>query len=334
MKKNYIGFSRDHSGSMAGLAGAAMKDYNDTVAAVREAAISENQDTLVSVVRFGGGVFTEITNASVTALRPLTTYPFSGQTPLFDSVGRLIEIFEKVPTDLETSFLVSTVTDGEENSSQLYSAHSMSYKIKLLQATDRWTFVFRVPRGYSRTLINLGIPEWNILEWDQTQKGVEVASQATREAFRSFYTARSAGATSTKRFYADLSNVTSNVVAASMKDISADVMIWPVSLKDDGREIKDFVEKRNKVYYKGAAFYQLSKPETIQDHKRIMIRDKTSNAVYEGAAARQMMAFPLYGSIRARPGNLGNFDLFIQSTSVNRKLVKGTNLVYWTDGIR
>ena len=81
---------------------------------------------------------------------------------------------------------------------------------------------------------------------------------------------------------------------------------------------------------KGAAFYQLTKTETaIQDYKKIIIRDKTSNAIYEGVATRDLLGVPHVGNIRLAPGNHGNYDIFIQSTSVNRKLDKNTQLLYW-----
>jgi hypothetical protein len=81
---------------------------------------------------------------------------------------------------------------------------------------------------------------------------------------------------------------------------------------------------------KGAGFYQLTKTEPlVQDHKRILIRDKTTQAVYFGSAARQMLGLPAWGGVRLAPGDHGNFDIFIQSTSVNRKLAKGTSLIYW-----
>lgn len=338
--KNYIGFSRDHSGSMAGLSGAAMKDYNQNITVVRDEAIAHSLDTIVSVVKCGVGVGLverEAVLSSVTFLKPLTKYITSGQTPLFDSVGELIEIFERVPdaNDPNVSFLIMAITDGAENYSSRYNARTLSEKIKQLQATDRWTFVFRVPKGHQSRLAALGVPAGNILEWDQTEIGVAEAGVVTQQAFRSFYTARSTGATATKKFYADLSSVTPQIVQATMKDISAEVLIWPISLVDDRREIKPFVEYRlNEPYLKGAAFYQLMKPETVQDHKKMIIRDRTSNAVYEGAAARQMLGLPPLGHVKVTPGNFGNFDLFVQSTSVNRKVDKGTNVVYWKNAVR
>lgn len=341
--KNYIGIVRDHSGSMAGLKGAATRDYNDMVTVVREAAITHYLDTIVSVIECGvgnGEVRRAAVNSSVTFLRPLEEkdYKTEGQTPLWDSVGELIEIFQQVPDkdDPQVAFLLNVITDGGENYSRKYSAGSLSTLIKKLQATDRWTFSFRVPVGQAHTLYSLGIPQGNIMQWDQTTRGMEKATQATRQAFQQYYTARASGQSATGTFYADLSQVSTKQVKQTMTDISRDVVIWPVSDKDDKEWIQHFVERRlrGESYLKGAGFYQLSKSETIQDHKRVMIRDKKTGAVYEGYAARQMLGLPDTGSVRLRPGDHGAFDLFIQSTSYNRHLVAGTSVVYWKGFMR
>jgi len=72
------------------------------------------------------------------------------------------------------------------------------------------------------------------------------------------------------------------------------------------------------------------KPENeVQDHKQIAIRDKKTGVIYSGVNARQMLGLPYHGTVKVVPGNHGAYDIFIQSTSVNRKLVKGTQVLYW-----
>lgn len=341
--KTVIGLSRDHSGSMRSIARPAAKDYNNTIASIREAANSTNQNTIVSVVECGydstNKVRRIITNSVVNELKPIneSSYVADGVgTPLFDSVGELIELFEASPdvNDPDVSFLIMVVTDGAENASQKWSAQSISEKIRSLQNTDRWTFVFRVPRGYSHTLTRLGIPAGNIQEWDQTERGMHVSSVQTQEAFTEYMSARSRGVRSTGKFYVDLSNVKSEDVAATLEDISKNVLIWPVGPGDNDVAIRDFVESRlaGEHMLKGAAFYELSKQEDeVQATKKILIRDKTTKAIYFGAAARQLLGVPSYGMIKLVPQTKSNFDVFIQSTSVNRKLKTGTDLVYWKD---
>src|SRR5579859_5565395 len=170
--KQYVGISRDHSGSMSSLASTAMNDYNLNVSSIKEGANSTGIDTVVSVIKCGVGNPAknefEVVNSSVNSLSTLKAYSATGSaTPLFDSVGELIEQLQKVPDAAadNVSFLVMVITDGEENSSRRFTAQDISRKIRHLQSTDRWTFTFRVPRGYAKSLAKLGIPEENILEW-------------------------------------------------------------------------------------------------------------------------------------------------------------------------
>lgn len=339
--KSYIGLSRDHSASMRGIARYAGQDYNTKIDAIKEASIENKQNTIVSVVECGSGhtslVKRVVVNSDVNALEHITDYRADGHgTPLFDSVGDLIEQFQSVPdrNDENVSFLVMAITDGYENRSVRYNADTISRKIRELTATDRWTFVFRVPRGHASRLSRLGIPEGNILEWDQTQAGVETAAKHDSAAFTQYFKTRSTGATSVDKFYSNLSEVSSKDVEANLTDISQEVTIWPVSKAEDGFAIRDFVEGRLKgdKMLKGAGFYQLTKTEKkVQEYKKILIRDRNTEAVYYGQSAKQLMGVPARGDFRLAPGDHSHYDIFIQSTSVNRKLKTGTSLVYWPD---
>jgi hypothetical protein len=328
-KKQYIGISRDHSGSMASLRTAAMKDYNDSIKAIKTAATENDIDTVASVTSCGGNVRTEVTNSSISRLTPLAEYRAEGGTPLFDSVGTLINLFKQVPdyNKPDVTFLIMAITDGEENQSHEW-AHRLGQEIHKLQTTDRWTFVFRVPRGYGRHLENLGIPSGNIQEWETTERGLRESSAQTITAVSNYFQGVSRGITSSKTFYANLDKVSPNQVISAMKDISDEVAIFPV--KNRGM-IQPFIEqKTNHPYQKGTGFYQLSKPEKIvQDYKILVVRNKNTGAVYGGGDARRLLNLPDTGNISLKPGNHGEWDLFVQSTSANRILVPGTSALYW-----
>lgn len=336
--KNYIGIVRDHSGSMAPLERAATKDYNETIAAIKKAAIREGQDTIVSVAECSGrGVRVPVVNSSIASLRSLeqSDYRSYGGTPLLDAVGTLIEQFEKTPdaSDEDVSFIITAITDGEENISQTWSWQSLSEKIRELQATDRWTFVFRVPRRYGAKLANnLGISRGNIQEWEQTEEGLQRASVETQSAYDGYYQLRTSGLRSTKSFYTtDLSDVNKASVKKALHDVTSQVKFFDVKARDDKTMIKDFVEaKTRRPMLLGSAFYQLTKKEKeVQDHKKIAVRDKKNGRVFYGAAARQILGLPDTGTISLVPGDHGEFDIFVQSTSVNRKLVGGSEVMHW-----
>jgi hypothetical protein len=340
--KNYIGFSNDHSGSMQSIARAAARDFNATVAAIQSAATLNNIDTIVSVVQCGirtkhdsAAVVRQIVNSNISAIKPIAEnqYVANGSaTPLLDSVGEVIEILKQVPDydNPDVTFLVFVTTDGGENSSRIWRS-KLGAEIRALQATDRWTFVFRVPRGHTRHLTGYGIPEGNIQEWDQTDRGFQASTQATSQAFNDYYSGRSKGVKSTTTFYSSMKNVSAAEVKAQLKDISGEVTMWSVMPQEHNADIRPFVEaKLKKPMLKGAAFYQLTKTESkVQDTKMIVVREKKTGIVYFGPAARQMLGLPTYGNARVVPGDHGEWDVFVQSTSVNRKLMGGTLLMYW-----
>lgn len=332
--KNYIVFVRDHSGSMNMIRTAACVDFNATVESVKSLAISQNQDTIVSVVELGGDVRVPIRNSSVAAIQPLMNYSAAGGTPLFSAVDQAIALCEAVPdaNDPDVSFLVYVTTDGQETEKPGYGK-ILGEKIRKLWAGDRWTFAFRVPRGMAKGLVALGIPEGNVIEWDQSERGMREAQAQATVAMQSFYTARSVGQKSTKTFFAGLSNVSPSEVKTKLQDITGRVMLWPVSEAEDGKMIRDFVEARlGEPMKMGGAFYQLTKTENrVQGDKRICVRDNKSKMVYTGDAARTLLGLPQFVEVRVKPEDLGNFDVFIQSQSVNRKLVKGTEVLYWKE---
>ena len=335
--KNYIGFSRDHSGSMRHIAHAAQRDYNEQLGTIQEAARSHNQDTIVSVVTIGVGrsaiVGREVVNSNVQILKPVSKYEADANgTPMIQSVFELIKIMETVPDarDPDVSFLVMITTDGQENCDR-HRGRELAARIRELQSTDRWTFVFRVPKNGTRELAALGITGVNVFEWDQTERGVQVSTQANTEAFTEYFKGRSAGMKSTTKFYANLADVSSEDLQKQLIDVSSEVKFYDVAPIDDQALIRPFVEaKTGTAMARGGAFYQLVKTEPkVQANKRIAIRDRSTGTVFAGDAARQMLALPTIGTVRLAPDELGDFEVFIQSTSVNRKLDKGTQLMYW-----
>lgn len=340
--KNYIGISRDHSASMTPIRIPAAKDYNRLIRDIKQASINNQVDTIVNVVKCGVGRSAEnirdVINSSITAISPLaeTTYGYEASgsgTPLFSSVLMLIDDLKRVPdaNQPDVSFLVMVVTDGEDNRSGYSERDRLVREIKALQGTDRWTFVFRVPKGAKYTLTRFGIPEGNILEWDQTEKGVELASQATTSAVEAYYSGVKSGVRSTTRFYTDLNKAeVRKAIKTELKDISKDVLIWNVHASDP-KVIKDFVQSKGNQFVVGTAFYQLVKVEReVQDYKMIVIKDKKAGKVYAGAAARDLLGLPHHGTVRVAPGDHGGYDVYIQSTSVNRKLPEGSRLLIWS----
>lgn len=327
-----ICIARDHSRSMTRITGAAKDDYNAVIRALRNAA-ADAGDVFVSTVKFGfarndrRSVESEYENMHINAVPELGSYrAFGCDTPLIDATMHSIRTLERYGKD-DDRFIVIVTTDGGENSS-VHTVTMLKDEISRLTKTGNWTFVIRVPKGGTNSAVKLGFPQDNILEWETTTRGQQVASTVTTQALTTFV---NSGEKSTTKFFANLANVNVAEVRAQMVDVSSKVSWVYVHPSDEGRQIREFVEsKTGSPMLRGMAFYQLVKKEPkVQDHKRIAIRVKKTGEVFIGDAARQMLGLPQYGTVCLVPDNLGEFDIFIQSTSVNRKLNADTQVMLW-----
>lgn len=352
MPKQYVGFITDHSGSMESLSTAAMKDYNSNIITLREETNKHELDTIIFSVLCGVNpdgkhnywennsnlVSRGVVNSTVNLLKPITRYETFGRTPLFDSIGELITLMESVPdvTSPNVSFLIIAITDGLENASNVWTSAKLRDKIYKLQNTDRWTFTFRTPKGYAAALRrDLGVPIGNFYEWDQTNKGLADSHAATVASVKNYYTSRAAGTKSTGSFYTDLSNVSVKEVKSALDDITSQVTAFKVTPVYHNVEIREFLNSRKTKGTKfkvGAGFYELTKREKVQEYKQIIIQNISTKKFYGGQAARSMLGLSSgTGTLNVNPGDHGDFKIFIQSTSVNRKLKEHTQLVYWPD---
>lgn len=362
----------DHTGSMAGLAGDAMNDFNATLDALQLGSREEGVETRYSLVQLGippgfdqlhsrsrrssffsqGGdlVHVKVSNEDIQSAHPMGSYPTpGGRTPLFLATLTGIEEAMKDPhiNDPNTSVLVMVITDGQDNASRDRVA-MLRTRIAELQKTDRWTFVFRVPKSegfynYKSDLMRLlGLPEGNIQEWETTRRGMQQSSVAHTQSTRSYLSARAKGVTSTRSFYqTDTSALTPAKLRKKLKNINNEIEIWYVKDQKDGGQIRDFCNSRlrrfGEQYLPGRAFYLLEQDSikkaskrsvTLQEYKQIAIRDKDTGDVFSGPEARQLLGIPS-GRYELKPGDHGKWEIFVQSTSNNRKLFPGNTVLYW-----
>jgi hypothetical protein len=92
--------------------------------------------------------------------------------------------------------------------------------------------------------------------------------------------------------------------------------------------IKQFVLDNGATFKKGRGFYEFTKTETIQGYKEIILMDKATGDFFEGEKAREMLGLPIGETARIRPTSLEKYAVFVQSTSVNRKLMANTRFLY------
>lgn len=334
-QRTYVQVVIDESGSMDSIRRDTVKALNGYIQAIKDS--TKDQEVFVRVTTFGGpysGPTKEILRLSpVSALTEIKedAYHPTGGTPLFDAVGEAFTYLEGLPDakDADVSFLLLTVTDGGENQSVNFTGQKIQRKIEELQKTDRWTFAFLVPPGGARQLSYLGVHQGNVKEWEATRQGVERQTVATQTAIGSYFTSRSAGVRASQTFYTDLSKVT-KADLKQLDDVTNEIELWEV--KEDTAVVRPFVESKlkGKPMLKGSAFYQLMKTEKkVQDDKKLMLVEKKTKKVLFGDKVRSFLGLPDTGTVKVEPGNHGDFDVFVQSKSVNRKLPRGTKVIYY-----
>jgi hypothetical protein len=327
---NHVAFVVDRSGSMSSLAKKVVDVFNAQLTAVKENAKSSGQESFVSYYTFHTKVDTPKFFAKPVAKVPkLTSLSCTGLTALYDATGQAIVDLEGVKGAGQdnVSFLVVILTDGHENASKKYKSKIKSM-IAGAQKTGRWTFAFLVPKGGAATLKKFGIPDGNIQVWNTTAKGVADLGKSMRRGLDTFYAARGQGQRAvTAVFTTNLKGITAKQVSAALVDERKAFKRFTVAAEADIQSFVNAQLKGKGTYQKGNGFYELTKPETVQGGKDIAIVDK-KGAIFTGPAARDLLGLPKGASCKVKPGDHGDFKIFIASTSLNRKLMKGTELLY------
>lgn len=100
---------------------------------------------------------------------------------------------------------------------------------------------------------------------------------------------------------------------------------------DTDISIRDFVEVKGLIFKKGKGFYEFTKPELIQEYKEVVLRDKSTGDMYSGEKARKLIGLNPGERAKVKPSFLAQYDVFVQSTSYNRKLLGGTRFLYEVD---
>lgn len=315
MMKTNIAIIRDHSGSMSHLRNAALNDFNSLLASLKQSAVGE---TNLSVIECGGTNRFTHNLIPLHNVPPISYYTAQGGTPLFDAVQLAINSLSANDHGDNVANLVMVITDGEENQSGI-TPSVLKNNIVNLQNSDRWTFTFRVPKGYGAQLRQkLGLHSGNVIEWEQNEKSLYESSVATQSATTKYFAARSVGKTSVNTFYANPADITN--IQKKLTDVSNKYKRHTISPHQDGISIQDFCIEKTGKYELGRVFYSLNKSEKVQPNKDIVIRDTVTGEMYGGDEARNLIGLPQVGTVTLAPGNMGKYEVFIRSTSNNRKL--------------
>lgn len=337
---NHVAIVLDASGSMGHLSSSVKKLLKQQISEFAKLSTQMNQETRVTVYTFSDATDINCLAYDCDVLRMpevASGYKINGMTALVDSVGIAIEDLEKTAQIYgDHSFIVYVITDGVENASRFY--HPADVKKLVHKHKDEWTIAALVPDSSSIDFCKqyLGLAPGNIKVWEATKEGVEKVSQVIRTSTTAYMDARSKGVKSVDNLF-DLSEkgVTKAVAAGALEEMPERHYAVVRFTGANHRRIDDVVQDILGFQYStGTCYYQLGgrkdrNYEDVQYHKDVAIRHKETLKVYRGPVARQMIGIVTNQTVRLTPLDNPDYDVFIQSTSNNRSIYPGTDLLYF-----
>lgn len=327
MQKTHVAIALDRSGSMDGIRKQTVDAYNAMIDRVKLLK-DENNDVRVSLWTFGSDTKRQYVNCAVESIAKLSynEYTPSGYTRLYGTVEDIVTTLNGMPDASECSFLVLVVTDGEDTSNT--SPNGMRKAIDSTISSGRWSFGFQVPNEYVAGFSRIsGLSKDNIFPWSSDTKGIAAASAANVQAIDGYVAARRSGAKSVGSLYvtASLANVDKSQIKKDLVDLSKTHKIHTADRDSVTRVLAEYLTGRD--YVTGSVYYQLIKTEEVQAHKEVLIVEKGTKIPYGGPAARNMIGLSSSGTVKVVPGNLSNYDVFVQSKAPNRKIPRGTKVI-------
>ncbi len=352
-KVNHVSLVVDNSGSMRKHEAQLVRVVDEFVKGLQEESDRLGHETRISLYAFDHEVRNLVWDMDVKHLPSLRgLYEVNnGATALIEAAVKSIDDLRNIWEGYgEHAFLQVVVTDGEENASGCSETGQMhvrmaggrgtavlnTWKSRIQSALDglpdHWTSAILVPNSLAkRTAQEYGFPAGNIAIWDaDSSKGVEEAIGTVKTAATKFLRGREKGVRGTRNLFAMGQDLSAAEVRANLDALdTGKYILIPV---DQQTPIREFVTSAGHAYKTGCAFYELSKREKIQGNKQLAVAEKdpttgrTTGRVFSGPAARRLLGLPA-AEATVKPGDNPAYTVFVQSTSVNRKLLPGTKLL-------
>lgn len=287
-----------------------------------------DQETRVSIYSFNTTVQCLIYDKDVLRLPSIASlYHADGRTALVDASLKALDDLDQTATLYgDHAFLAFVLTDGQENASRHRPATLVD---RLNHLPANWTVACLVPDQRSVfEAKGFGFPPDNVAVWDAASSaGVAEVGETIRRATDGFMEARATGLRGTRSLFSTgLDAVNADTVHANLTPVAPTMYdILPVH---HDAPIREYAYSRGLTNYQiGKGFYQLTKTESIQPQKQVAIRERATGQIYWGDAARDLLGLPRGLNVRVKPNINPEYDVFIQSTSVNRKLIANTDLL-------
>lgn len=313
----------DRSGSMSSIKNETVASLNAQISKFKEECLNSHLEGNLSIVTFNEYITWDMVETSLNKAQDIDSgsYVPAGNTALYDAIGQAI--LSSAPK-LASRKMILVITDGQENQSRFQSRDNIESMLSKLDEST--TIAACVPPNSKYMMVSLGIPEGNVTEWEASAKGVvELTSSVTRGT-SSLFRAYNSGATQTASYFQpDLNNLPKAVVASNLEEVTSK---FQIHLHVPGGSIRDVVKTMTlKDYRVGSSFYQLTKKETVQDYKDIILCEKSSGKLFTGEHVRSLLRLPQGGTIELNPASSQDYGIFIRSTSWNRRIMPGTSIL-------
>lgn len=343
---NHIGLVLDASGSMSQHRAKLIEVVDNQIAHLAVTSKEMDQETRISVWTFSdwNDIHCVVWDKDVLRLPSIAKYyEINGMTALVDAA--MMSLDDMATTSQRYgnhSFLFYFVTDGYENNSRKYSREQLASTLKRLD--DNVTAAALVP-GPKEVMEakKLGFPAGNVQIWDATTTvGLEKAGESITASTDAFMKARATtGLRSTTSLF-DMSAAAVNqatIKAAGLTPLDPSEYILTTVVYGNGfQDGDDWISTYTTnvlghQYVAGRGYYQLTlAPVKVQIQKDIAIVEKKSGKVYTGKNARALLGLPDM-IVTLKAGQNPDYDIFIQSTSPNRKLLLGQRYLYLTPNV-
>ncbi|MEU8776909.1 vWA domain-containing protein [Streptomyces sp. NPDC048606] len=335
---NHVALVLDASSSMSHLNGKVVEVADQQIEYLARRSRELDQETRVTVYVFADTVECVIYDKDVLRMPSLRQlYRVGGMTALLAATLKSQrELAQTAQLYGDHSFLTFVLTDGQENASHRCPDAPATDPGALVRAVaemietqeDNWTLAVLVPDQMGkREATQFGFPKDNIAIWDATStRGLEEAGQVIKEATEKFMVGRTKGIRGSRAVFSTGAQAVNSdtIKAAGLTPVNpSEYRLVPVTRE---AAIREWVVESGNTFRNGGAFYQLGKSEKIQARKQIAVLEKKTDRVYTGPEARALLGLP-DAEVRVKPDHNDEFTIFVQSTSVNRKLLPNTRVL-------
>ncbi|MEE4423314.1 vWA domain-containing protein [Streptomyces bugieae] len=338
---NHVALVLDASSSMSHLSRKVVEVADQQIAYLARRSKELDQETRVTVYVFADKVECVIYDKDVLRMPSLKQlYRVGGMTALLAATLKSQkELAQTAQLYGDHSFLTFVLTDGQENASHRCPDAPAKDPLQLVQAVatmtqtqeDNWTLAVLVPDQMGkREAMQCGFPKDNIAIWDATStQGLEEAGHVIQQATEKFMVGRTKGIRGSRTVFSTGAETVNKDTIQAAGLTPADPSAYQLIPVDREATIRNWVTESGHTFRTGCAFYQLSKSEKIQARKQIAVLEKKTDRIYTGPQARTLLGLPDM-EVRIKPDHNDGFTIFVQSTSVNRKLIPNTRLLIMT----